>query len=230
MMALTDTMHLLQQIDLFRALDAMELRQVAAVAQTKRFMPGQLIFVQEDEGDCLYVIASGHVRIFLMNPHPDGREVTLRVYGPRAAFGEFAVLDSLARSASASAIDEVTAVVIYRDDFLSLMEQHFALVRRVIAVLLERLRYTTTFSQNLAFLSASQRIAAALIQLADHTDAASPTRELHITQVELGQHANTTREWVSKSLRLFETEGLIQKGQGGLTVLDLDRLRHWAKP
>ncbi len=53
--------------------------------------------------------------------------------------------------------------VTLRDDLLKLMEQHFSLVRRVIEVLLERIRYATIFSQNLAFLSASERIAAALV-------------------------------------------------------------------
>ena len=154
-----------------------------------------------------------------MNRNSDGREVTLHMYGARASFGEFAVLNRLPRSACAGAIDEVTTLVIYRDDFLKLMEQHFSLVRRVIDVLLERIRYATIFSQNLAFLSASERIAAALVHLVEQNVSADLPHYVRVTQSKWGQHANITHEWVSSTLRLFATEGLIHKQRARLLCL-----------
>ena len=62
------------------------------------------------------------------------------------------------------------------------MEQHFSLVRRVIEVLLERIRYATIFSQNLAFLSASERIAAALVHLVEQNVSADSPHYVRVTQ------------------------------------------------
>jgi fructose-bisphosphate aldolase class 1 len=82
------------------------------------------------------------------------------------------------------------------------------------------------FSQNLVFLSASERIAAALVHLVEPNVSADSTHDVRVTQWELGQHANITREWVMSTLCLFETEGLNHKEKDAVSVLDLDRLRH----
>jgi CRP/FNR family cyclic AMP-dependent transcriptional regulator len=119
--------------------------------------------------------------------------------------------------------------VIYREDFLSLLESNFELVHRVIEALTERLRFTTTFSQNLAFLSASGRIAAALAQrAAREAKTADPVR-LALTQQDLANHASVTREWTNKALRDFAAQGLLRVERGAVIVLDQERLGRWSE-
>jgi CRP-like cAMP-binding protein len=214
----------LRQVPLFQSLNDDQIGQISGLLNERRYHKGDMVFHQGDPGGCLYLVTSGRVRIFLNSP--DGREATVRFYGPNSTFGELSVLDGEPRSASAAAVDDVTTWVLYRADFMGLLRRHFDLVERMFAMLTERLRYTTSYSEQLAFLSVPGRVANALLQLASvETDQLLPAR-LELTQEDLAKFANTTREWVNRSLHEFAEAGLIRVERKSVTVLDragLDR-------
>jgi CRP/FNR family transcriptional regulator, cyclic AMP receptor protein len=199
---------LLRQTMLFRTLNDQQLAQVAAHLKEVVLPRGTIIFQQGDDGDCLYVIGDGRVRIYL--PGPEGREITFRMFEPGQIFGEFAVLDNKVRSASAIALTPVRAFVLYRDAFWDLLRHNFDLVERLIAALTERLRYTTRVLERQSFLSARGRLAEMLLLLASlEPNVGEPVR-LAISQQELADYINTTREWVNQTLQSFADEGLIR--------------------
>lgn len=208
----------LRQVSLFRTMDDEQLEQVGTLLRERRYRKGEVIFHQGDPGGCLYIVGAGKVRIYLASP--DGREVTLRVYARDSAFGEFSVLDGQPRSTSAAAVTEVTTFVLYRDEFMALLRSHFALVERLFAQLVERLRYTTTYSEQLAFVSVPGRVAAALLHLASLDAEQSDPVRLEITQQELASFVSTTREWVNRALRDFADAGIIQVERGAIVLLD----------
>jgi CRP-like cAMP-binding protein len=220
-----DSIELLRRVEIFRMLEDPQLLQVRTLLKRQQFRAGETIFLQGDPGDCLYIIREGYVRIYLLSA--DGREVTFRVYGTGQAFGEFAVLDGKPRSACAVAASNLSTMVIYRADFLSLIERNFAVLQRVVEELTERLRYTTMFSKSLAFLSASGRVASALVALADRASSQPGQVKLAITQSELASYAGATREWTNHALHDFAEEGLITIERRAITVLDRERLRLW---
>jgi CRP-like cAMP-binding protein len=208
----------LRNVPLFQVLDDEQIRQISLLLKQRRYYKGDTVFHQGDPGGCLYLVTSGRVRIFLNSA--DGREATVRFYGPNSAFGEFSVLDGQPRSASAAAVDDVTTLVLYRDDFMALLRQHFEVVERLFTMLTERLRYTTSYSEQLAFLSVPGRVASVLLRLAGvEADLLKPAR-LDLTQEDLAKFANTTREWVNRSLREFAEAGLIQVERKAVIVLD----------
>ena len=167
------------------------------------------------------------MRIYLVSQ--DGREITLRIYGRGSVFGEFAVLDGEPRSTSAAAMEDLTTFLLYRDDFMELLRHNFSLVQHVISMLTERLRYTTSYSENLAFLSGPERVAALLVQLAGADPEARGPVRLDLTQQELANFASTTREWVNRALRDFAEQGLVRLERGAVIVLDRDALRRQVK-
>lgn len=212
-----------RHVALFQGLDEAQLLKVYALLKERRYRKGEIIFHREDEGSCLFIICKGRVRIYLSSP--DGREATVRIYGPRSTFGEFAVLDGAPRSATAAALDDVSTLVLYRDDFLRLLRENFDLVQRMFAVLTERARYTTDYSEHLAFLSGPGRVAATLLQLAGvEAHGFGPVR-LELTQQELATFTNTTREWANHTLHEFAGQGLIALERGAVVVLDREGLR-----
>jgi len=217
---------LLSHVKIFRLLDEGQLRKISGVVHERHFAAGERIFEQDDQGDCLYIIVHGFVRIYLLNP--DGREMTIRVYGRGDTFGEFAVLDGKPRAAGAVAIGNVTTMVIYRHEFLELMRHNFDLVTHVIEELTERLRFTTKFSQNLVFLDASGRIAAALAELATQQANGNASVRLALTQQDLANYAGVTREWTNKALRVLSEHRVVRVERGAVIVLDLERLRYWS--
>lgn len=212
-----------QRVAMFHALDQAQLKQVSALLRERRFHKGDLIFQQGDEGGCMYFILSGQVRIFISNA--DGsREATICIYEAQTAFGEFAVLDDHPRSASAAALSDVTTLVLYKEEFLPLMRANFDLTLRIIAMLTERIRYTTHYTEQLAFLSATGRVAALLSRMARSGEGQSHVT-LAITQQGLAEFTNVSRELVNKILKDFADEGLIATGRGTVTIRDLQGLR-----
>jgi CRP/FNR family transcriptional regulator, cyclic AMP receptor protein len=209
---------LLRQVALFHTLDEAELHQAAALLKEQHYRKGDVIFHQGDPGGCLYLIGSGRVRVYLCGS--DGREVTIRIYGAGSHVGEFSVLDGAPRSASTSAITNVTTYVLYRDEFLHLLNTSTTLVQRLLAHLTERLRYTTTYSEHLAFLSTPQRVAATLVQLAGLEGAAPGPVRLELTQNDLAALVCATRESVNHALRDLADQRLIRIERGAVVVLD----------
>lgn len=213
-----------QRVAMFHALEAAQLKQVSALLRERRFRKGELIFQKDDEGGCMYFILSGSVRIFISSGD-GGREATICVYGAQTAFGEFSVLDDHPRSASASALTDVTTLVLYKEDFLPLMRANFDLTYRIIAMLTERIRYTTHYTEQLAFLSATGRVAALLSRMARSAEGDEGDVTLAITQQSLADFTSVSRELVNKILREFAEAGLISTSRGTVIVHDLAGLR-----
>jgi CRP-like cAMP-binding protein len=106
---------------LFRSLSDSTLEGIAALAAKRTFYKGSVIFSQGDEGDALFGVASGRVRISASAS--GGREVFLNIMEPGDTFGEIAVMDGLPRTANASALDDSALIVIQRADFLPFLER-----------------------------------------------------------------------------------------------------------
>ncbi len=214
---------IVRQVPLFQKFNDAQLGQVCGMLKPRRYRKGEIIFHQGDEGAHVYLLCRGRVRIYLANA--DGREATVRIYRPYSAFGEIAVLDGAPRSASAAALADIETLSLHRDDFLGLLRQHFDLVLQMFALLTERLRYTTYYSERLAFMSGPARVAATLVQLANAEPlGAAPTR-LDLTQQELAEFTNTTREWANRILHDFAAQGLIALERGAVVVRDREGLR-----
>lgn len=209
---------MLRHVSLFRTCDESQLFQVSTLLKEQHYRKGDVIFHQGEPGGCLYIIASGRVRVYLSNQ--DGREGTLRIYGVGSHFGEFSVLDGAPRSASIAAMSKVTLFVLYRDEFMHLMRSNFALVERVLATLTERLRYTTTYSENLIFLNTPQRVAAMLLQLAELENPPQDPPRVKITQHDLANLVCATRESVNQALQELARQDLLRVERGAVVLLN----------
>lgn len=220
-----DILALLRQIVILHSLDEAQLRLIHERVHHQHFPAGTLLFAQGDPGDSLYLIARGYIRVVLHSPI--GREITMRVYGCGAVVGELAVFDGQPRSASAIVREDVTVLRLYREDLFDLMRRNFALVQSLLTMLAERLRFTTQRSQDLAFLSATQRLAGVLVQMAAQTGITSPPICLRVTQDQLAIDTGATREWINKALR-HELHEIVRTQRGKVEILDLKKLCHWA--
>jgi CRP/FNR family transcriptional regulator, cyclic AMP receptor protein len=56
-----------------------------------------------------------------------------------------------------------------------------------------------------------------------------PTPHLEITQEEIGALSGISRQNANQCLKRLEKEGLLRLEYGGVTIIDLDRLRHYGE-
>jgi CRP/FNR family transcriptional regulator len=81
-----------------------------------------VLISQGEKGSGLFIITKGTVRITRKNS-PDGAEEVLATAGVADIIGEMALLDDLPRSATVTAVDEVSALALPFGDFRIILRQ-----------------------------------------------------------------------------------------------------------
>jgi transcriptional regulator with AAA-type ATPase domain len=100
---------------LFKSYSRDSLVKVAQISRNITMPGGTVIFEQYDEGDALYIIISGRVRVYRISD--EGIEVTLSILEKGESFGELALLTGEPRSASVSTQEETNLIVVPKDAF-----------------------------------------------------------------------------------------------------------------
>jgi CRP-like cAMP-binding protein len=89
---------------LFGGVPSAVLEKICQQVEVVSVPTNKVVFDENEAGDCLYLIASGAIKI--SKGARDGRQETLAVLGPNDYFGEMALVDNEKRSAQASALEE----------------------------------------------------------------------------------------------------------------------------
>jgi len=129
----------LKRVDLFSGLEKKDLQALASTCQERKYSAGTTLIKQGDTGVGLYVITSGKVRV-TQAVHPDKAEEELRTAGPGEVLGEMALLDDLPRSATITAVEDVTALLLPVWDFRATLQSHPDIALKLLSVLSRRLR------------------------------------------------------------------------------------------
>lgn len=138
---------MLRGFSLFRGLDPRDLDRVAAAMTPKRYAPGQTIFEQGEEGNAMYLVQRGRVRVFIKDERQN--EITFRFYGTGEIVGEFALLDQQPRSASADADGETVLMELSRAAFDDFLRERPIIGVTMMRSLAERVRYTTHYLEKM---------------------------------------------------------------------------------
>lgn len=118
----------LRQLPLFATLSRRELRVVDGLLHERRYLKGEIIFDEGDEGQALYVIISGRVLICRQGEPETGRIAEIDA---GVVFGELALLDSTPRSAQARAAEDCSLASFSRAEFGSLLDTHIVIASKI---------------------------------------------------------------------------------------------------
>jgi CRP-like cAMP-binding protein len=216
----------LSRVSLFSSLAEEDLQALADACRTRTFERGEVLFHEEDESTMLYILKSGQVKIVLIDAN--GEETILHVVGPGRSLGELSLVDGEPRSATAVALDRVETLVLYRDTFLSLLEQRRSVERAVTQELAAMVRRLSAHVQDVTTLDVAGRLSKKLLELADEHGRVTPegTRiDVRLTQQDLARMLGLTRASVNKHLGSLADEGLVTVDRDGIVLHDLDTLR-----
>jgi CRP/FNR family cyclic AMP-dependent transcriptional regulator len=216
----------LSPIILFSKLSADELSVIAGQLKEQSFRPSEVIFEQGDRGDAMFIIRSGRVKIYSQDE--GGKELTLNLYGDGDFFGEFSIIDGEPRSASAEAVEPTSALVLRNQDLLAIVNDHPEIAISLMRGLVSRLRYTTEYAEDLAFLSVNGRVASRLLELMErHGVPRGSGIEIgvSVTVPELAGWTVAPPEIVQRILDFYELGGILAWDGDRLTVRDPDTLR-----
>ena len=120
-------LQLLKNVVLFKDLTMRDLAMVNSLMHERSYIADEVIFDEGEEGQGLFVVLSGRVKISL----PANMDQVLIELGPGAFFGEVALLDQSIRTAQARAIEDTKIVALFRAEFYSLLETHSSIASRI---------------------------------------------------------------------------------------------------
>jgi CRP/FNR family transcriptional regulator, cyclic AMP receptor protein len=218
----------LRKVSLFHNLDDAEIDTLSGQIVQRRYDREEVVFLQGDRGDGLYIVAEGHVSITRQNP--DGDELILVMNEPGEYFGELALFDDEPRAAGAVAAEDCELLFLSRTAFRAFIDSHPQALWTCLGVIVNQLRRCTDIADEIALLDIRSRLARRLLHLAKQGmvdvggNGTDGPRSFRITQQQLANMAGATRESVNKHLRAFANEGIIDLQQGHIHILDLDRL------
>lgn len=106
--------------------------------QLKRTFPaGSIVLKQDEKAEDMYIIESGIAELSLKLK--EGKTVSLATLGPGEFFGEMPIFDKKSRTATITAITELTAHVISKDAIPSALENTPEWFQEVFNQLIERI-------------------------------------------------------------------------------------------
>lgn len=200
---------------LFAELDERELSAIASIAKPKSYERDETVMHAEESGDVFCLIRTGKVKVTMTSP--EGKEIILSTLGPGDFFGEMALLDDEPRSATVVAIEPLDVLIIWRNDFLVMLQQNFSITRKVLAELSGRLRTASMRIESLATMDVYGRLARFLLDLASREGKevtggyVAVTRPTHQA---IASTIGTSRETVSRLLHdLMEQNLLLTEGR-----------------
>nr|WP_218902731.1 Crp/Fnr family transcriptional regulator [Streptomonospora nanhaiensis] len=220
----------MRKAPLFEALDEEGAAALRASVSEVRLGRGQTLFSEGDEGDRLYVILSGKMK--LTRAAVDGRENLLSVLGPGEMFGELSLFDPRPRTASAVAVTDAVLAGLGHDDLRPFLAQQPQVSLQLLKALASRLRRTNDVMSDLVFTDVPGRVAGQLLDLAERFGKEGEDG-LHVhhdlTQEELAQLVGASRETVNKALAEFALRGWLRIEAKAVVLLDVERMRRRAR-
>lgn len=215
----------LATVPLFRGAPARALEIAASVVQLRRFEPQTVIFQEGDRGEALYILAEGHIKLSKVDL--GGYEKTLAILQPPEFFGEMALLGAQTRSATAVALGAVRAYLLFHDDFTKLVQSYPAISLNLMTTLAQRLRGMDDESQILSYKDAQGRVAFVLLRLYRNGIielSAAGEALVPLTHQELANLAGTSRETVTRALKVLEQAGVIATRPKEVILTDVEGL------
>lgn len=220
-----DKRKLLKQVTAFGLLSDDQLGLLARSVGVQAFQRAEPIFHQGSIGSTLFIIVAGQVRIYTTSEA--GQELTITLLREGDFFGEMALLDGQPRAASAEAMCKTLTLTLHRSAFLHTISACPPIAASVLEVMALRLRQSNTVAEQLANLSAAQRVVLQLRGLVARygiADDGALRIDLHLTQDDLASLSDTTRETVNRVLAHLREQGVIRVERARISILDLAQL------
>ena len=217
---------LIRRVPLFATLSEDEFKSLEPIFQVKPYRKGQIIFLEEETGNYMYIVLAGKVKV--TKTTISGKETILAIHQAGDFFGEMALLDGKTSPATVSAMEDCRIAAIHHNDFQRQLMSNEKVVRQIIQVLCSRLRQVWSQVQELSYATADDRIRAGILQLSRKhgvQDARGIIINLKITHQELAELVGTSRETVTRTLARLQKKGILQLENRRIVLLKPQSLR-----
>jgi CRP/FNR family transcriptional regulator len=218
---LRPTQVVLGQIPLFRRVSVEDRDRIADVARLRDYDRGDHVFYEGDPSDFFFIVVSGRVKVY--KRAPNGNDVILEMFGAGGPLGAVAAYEARPYPASAAAIEPTTCLLIPRQAFFALLEQHPTLVRGLLGSLSLRLVELTGRLAELTGGRVETRFARLFLKLGDQLgrhERGGQFIPLVLSRQELADLTGTTIETSIRIMSRWGKDDVVRTEKDGFVLID----------
>ena len=209
----------LKNINIFNDLSDSALKNIEDSFVLRKYPKGSMIILEEEYGDIVFLVKKGTIKITRVND--EGKEVILSLMGVYDIVGELSIIDGEARSANVLAQEACELYAITREDFLEILKNNFEVSLALMGELASRIRKSDQHIEALSLSDAEHRIGVSILNLAEEMGIIRQGRVTieHLPfQQDIANMSGTSRETVSRILKLFEDKNMLSKSGHKLII------------
>jgi CRP/FNR family transcriptional regulator, cyclic AMP receptor protein len=210
----------LKEIPLFTHLKDAQLTEIASRCRKVLFKRGEVIFHKMDMSTDLYIVDSGTLKAVLSDE--DGDEIVLARFEAGAFFGELSLLDGQGRSATIVADSDSELSVLSQPVFLELVTKDPKIAIALMTTMVGRLRKADDKIESLAFQEVGERLIRALLDGSSREGKSAKgfLRGAKRTHKELAGLIGSSREAVSKCMKVLVSTGVVREAEGHILIAE----------
>ena len=200
-------------------------QELLTAGHPRLLQPRDVLGGQGDPAELLALVQVGHLKLSRVNEA--GAESLVRFVGPGDCYGAIVLRPESRYPVSATAVEPSRVLVWPRRVIIGFAERVPQLRANLFDEVTRRMSAMIEAAQELATERAPQRVARALLRVAEHGGIreGSAVRIVHpLTRQELANLTGTTLFTVSRLMSGWETEGFVRSGRGAVTILDPEGL------
>lgn len=189
-----------------------ELAEFRDVGVERWFDAGERLVSIGSQSSEVFYLVEGLVKIVVISTAGTESVFGLRRVGD--FIGEMSTLNNERRSADCVAVEPTRAIMVTASRFTGFLERNPAIALALLRMQSRRLNEMTIRAM-LGTRSVKARVAQRLLELSAGNDAV-----VELTQGDLAQYIDASREWTSKALGELRRQGAIRTERGRVIVLD----------
>lgn len=218
------TAELFSSLPYFHNVDPDALQAITRAAVRRLYEPGQIILLEGEPADGLYLIEDGWLKVSKISL--DGREQILQFLGGGEAFNAIGVFTDTSNPATVTALEPSTVWLIPRGRMLDLLETHPTLARVIVEDLAGRVLHLITLVEDLSLRKVEGRFARLLLEEEQNNVI---QRKRWATQTEIAARLGTVPDVVSRTMRKLIEMGILLVARSEITILDRAKLEAMAE-
>ena len=218
----------LKDVNIFSHLSDEKIDEIKKYFTLREYPKGSMIILEEEYGDVVFLVKKGTVKITRVND--EGKEVILSLMGENDMVGEMSVIDGESRSANVLAQENCELYAIRSEDFLSLLKENFEISFSLMGELANRIRKSDQHIEALSLSDAEHRIGVSILNLAEELGVivkGKVTIDNLPFQQDIANMSGTSRETVSRILKLFEDRNMLIKKGHKLMIPDYNNFKRY---
>ena len=185
---------------------------------------GQIIFKEGEDGEQMYIIQEGSVKISRMIA---GKEHILAILNKGDFFGEMAIVSRMKRTATATAVGGVQLLAFNRDGFITMIEKNAKIGLNIIDKLCRRIESANQQIKMLVKKDIKSLIAMNLYYLCQSAELCDSLYYDKVTDT-IARNMELPIDIIQEKFEIFRKKEIIEISGNKIIIKDIDRLKEYS--